>query len=665
MANGGNIEVAKAYVTIVPSLEGSQGTITKELTGITDEASEKAGESGGSKFGSTFASALKGGAVAIGAALATATAAAVGTGKAFVNATQETAKYGDMVDKTAQKLGLSNDAFQSYDYVLNLAGTDMQSMTTGLKTLTNKLDDAKNGSEEAQAMFAALGLSMDDLATMSREDIFKATITGFQGMEDSAERAALANDLFGKSGQNLTPVFNMTAEETEALIEQAHEYGMVMSDEAVSASADYVDAMTTMQKTMQGLKNNLMTSFLPGMTTVMNGLAGIFAGDQSAIGQIKQGLTSIIGNLVMLAPQFFDLAETLIMSLLEGFAPLLPSLVGALFNFINNGLKTVVGMIPDLIPVVLDGIKGICEAIYKGLPLIIDGLLTMITELVTWLAEDDNVTTFINGIVDLVTLIVGKFGEILPVLLPAIVKIIVQVATCITSPENTTKLVTAVLQVIAALVVAIGKSLPDILDLVINTTTNIVDTLAQWGSTLLSSFKNWFADVLPKIKEFGGDILDQLSDLPGEFKDLGKNLLAGLWEGIEDKLGWLKDQIKSIGSSVTKSAKKALGIKSPSRLWKEEIGRNLALGLGIGFEDEMDVVKGDMIDSMSGLTASMTTEVTAYGSGGASTLGGNTYNGGSISINVYGAEGQNVNDLANAVAYKLEEMTKRRLAVYG
>ena len=173
MANGGNIEVAKAYVTIVPSLEGSQGTITKELTGITDEASEKAGESGGSKFGSTFASALKGGAVAIGAALATATAAAVGTGKAFVNATQETAKYGDMVDKTAQKLGLSNDAFQSYDYVLNLAGTDMQSMTTGLKTLTNKLDDAKNGSEEAQAMFAALGLSMDDLATMSREDILR------------------------------------------------------------------------------------------------------------------------------------------------------------------------------------------------------------------------------------------------------------------------------------------------------------------------------------------------------------------------------------------------------------------------------------------------------------------------------------------------------------
>ena len=59
MANG-NIEVAKAFVTIVPSMEGSQATITKELTGVTSEASEKAGSEGGAKFGEKFAGALKG-----------------------------------------------------------------------------------------------------------------------------------------------------------------------------------------------------------------------------------------------------------------------------------------------------------------------------------------------------------------------------------------------------------------------------------------------------------------------------------------------------------------------------------------------------------------------------------------------------------------------------
>ena len=54
-----------------------------------------------------------------------------------------------------------------------------------------------------------------------------------QGMADTTERAALANDLFGKSGQNLTPLFNETTESTEKLKQAAHELGFVMSDEAV------------------------------------------------------------------------------------------------------------------------------------------------------------------------------------------------------------------------------------------------------------------------------------------------------------------------------------------------------------------------------------------------------------------------------------------------
>lgn len=661
----GNIEVAKAFVTIVPTLEGAQQTITQDLTGVTNEASEKAGKDGGEKFASKFGSAVKSAGVAIGGAITAATAAAVGTGKAFVSATKETATYGDVVDKTSQKLGISRDAFQSYDYVLNLAGTDMASMTTGMKTLTNRLDEAKNGSEDAQAMFASLGFSMDDLATMSREDLFEKTITGFQGMEDSAERAALANDLFGKSGQNLNPVFNMTAEETEELIKQAHDYGMVMSDEAVSASADYVDAMTTLDKTMTGLKNNMMTQFLPGMTSIMDGLAAVFAGDEGGIAQVQEGLTSLIGNLVMFAPQFFQLAQTLVMSILQGFAPLLPSLVNAIFNFINTGIKTVVSMIPSLTPVIIEGIKGVCQAIFEGLPLILDGLITMITEIVTWLTEDDNITTFIDGIIQLVSLLVLKFSELLPILLPAIVEIISQIAISLTKPENVNLIINSVLILIGSVVVAIANALPQILKLVVETTKNILNQLKSWGTTIISNLSSWFSKVLPKIQTFVTNVLSKIKELPQKVIAIGKNLVEGLWNGISNKIEWVKQKIKGMGSQITSAIKGVFGIKSPSRVWRDEIGNNLALGIGEGFTATMSDVEGDMVNSMDGLTGSMTAEVNAYGSGGASTLGTSTYNGGNISINVYGAEGQNTDDLAKQVAYRLEEMTRRKEAVYG
>ena len=662
MASGGNIEVAKAFVTIVPTMEGSQAEITKELTGVTNEASEKAGDEGGSKFGSKFAAALKGSAVAIGAAMTAATGAAIATGKAFISAANDTAAYGDEVDKMSQKLGLSTDAYQSFDYVLKVAGTDMASMTTGMKTLTNKLDDAKNGGEDAQAMFAALGISMDKLATMSREDLFKSTIEGFQSMEDSTERAALANDLFGKSGQNLAPLFNMTTEEMDDLLEKTKEYGMVMSEDEVKNAAAYTDAMTTLKGTMTGLKNSLMSQFMPGLTQVIEGLSMVFSG-QGGIEMIQEGLQSVIGNIVMIAPQFITLASTILSTLISSFAPLLPSLVRATFMFLNQALTAVVKMIPQLVPVIIEGVEGVMSALFEAMPLIIDGLLTVITDLVTWLASDENVTTFINGIIELVSLLINQFALILPVLLPAIVKIISEVATALTAPENVNMLLQSVLLIIGSICIAIAKSIPEIIKLVVNTTKNILATLKSWGSSLISNLGPWFQKVLLKLQTFATDIYNKIKGLPDKFLSIGKDIVTGMWNGIQNKTQWLKDKVASLGTTVTNAVKKALGIKSPSRVFMG-LGAFTAEGFGIGFEDTMQDVESDMKDSINGLTGSMSANISANGSG-ASMLNGSTYNGGAININVYGAEGQNVNDLAKQIAYRLEEMTRRKEAVYG
>ena len=662
MASGGNIEIARCYVSIIPSMEGSQAEITKELTGVTNEASEKAGDEGGSKFGSKFAAALKGSAVAIGAAMTAATGAAIATGKAFISAANDTAAYGDEVDKMSQKLGLSAQAYQEWDYVMQLAGTDMSSMGVGFKTLTNHIADATSGGEDAQKMFASLGISLDDLKTMSTEDIFGAAVKGLQNMEEGADRSALAVDVFGKSGQNMAALFNMSNEEIEDAIALTHEYGMIMNDEGVKNAAAYTDAMTTLKGTMTGLKNSLMSQFMPGLTQVIEGLSMVFSG-QGGIEMIQEGLQSVIGNIVMIAPQFITLASTILSTLISSFAPLLPSLVRATFMFLNQALTAVVNMIPQLVPVIIEGVEGVMSALFEAMPLIIDGLLTVITDLVTWLASDENVTTFINGIIELVSLLINQFALILPVLLPAIVKIISEVATALTAPENVNMLLQSVLLIIGSICIAIAKSIPEVIKLVVNTTKNILATLKSWGSSLISNLGPWFQKVLLKIQTFATDIYNKIKGLPDKFLSIAKDCIVGMWNGIQNKTQWLKDKVASLGTTVTNAVKKALGIKSPSRVFMG-LGAFTAEGFGIGFEESMQDVESDMKDSINGLTGSMSANISANGTG-ASMLNGSTYNGGAININVYGAEGQNVDDLARQIAYRLEEMTRRKEAVYG
>lgn len=717
MADGGMVEVAKATITLVPNMSGSQAEITSQLTGITKDASEQAGEEGGSAFGAKFAGAIKAGTAVIGAAIAGATAAAVATGKAFVGAAQDVAAYGDQVDKQSQRLGLSAQSYQELDYVLRIAGSSMDNMSAGMKTLTNQLDAAMNGSESAQAMFGALGLSMDDLANMSREDVFKNVIYGFQGMEDSAERAALANDLLGRSGQQLAPLFNMTAEETAGLIEQANEYGMVLDDTAVKASADFTDSMTTLKKTVEGVKNSMMSQFLPGLTQVTSGLAAVFAGDESGIGQIESGLKNVIDNITTLAPQFFNLAQTLIMSLISGFAPMLPQLVSTVFSVLVQAITTVTTMLPEIMPQIIAGLQGVISALFEALPVITNGLFELITAVVNWLSEGETVTELINGIVDLTSLVCAKFAELLPVLLPAIVKIIGEVVLTLTSPENIGKLVEATLLILVAIIEALINAVPELINFVIGVFDNLTDLVAAflglivpkiaegilaiynkvqgWGENIknfitnlvnnikngivnfienikngfsngFNTIKNNVSNIINKVKELVTNMINTIKELPGRVVSIGENLVSGLWSGISDKIEWVKNKIWGMGSAITNAIKGVFGIASPSKVWAKEIGQYLPLGLYAGYEDSMEDVKEDIASDMEGLTSGLTAEVQAYGTAGAAMYdSGETFNYGGNVINVYAAEGQDVKALADEIAVRLEDMTRRKGAVYA
>lgn len=680
MANGEHIEVAKAFVTIVPSMEGSQATITKELTGVTNEAADKAGEESGTNFGNKFASALKGTGAAIGAAMAAAAGAAVATGKAFVDAANDVSAMGDAIGDNAAKMMLDTQSYQEWDFVLQRAGSSIDSMKTAMKTLANAAVDGSDA-------FEALGISQEQLASMNQAELFEATVKSLQNVTDEQERMALASDLLGKGAVELGAVFSMTNEELDAQKQKMYELGAYMDEDAIAASDNYQDTMIDLQDSLKGLKISMMSDFLPGITQVMTGLAGVFSGN-GGIEEIRGGLETVIGKITELAPQFLSLGQTLILSLISGFAPMLPQLVSTVFSVLVQGITTITSMIPSMMPSIIAGIEGIMMALLDAAPVIIDGLTQLIVELVTWLSTGDTITTFVNGIIQLASQITNSIALILPVLLPAIVRIISELAQALTSPENVMMILNSTLMIIGAVVMALIEAFPEIINLVVGLLGNIGETLLMFIDTASTDLAGWFAEVIPnviaffaniggKIKswftetvskaaQFGADLLGKFRELPSKIIEVGSNLIRGIWEGISNMGQWIKDKIAGFGETITNGFKAVFGIASPSKLFADVIGSNLALGIGEGFEDEIGNVEADMVGSMDDLTGSMTANVQAYAATGAAIAGdATTYNGGNISINVYGAEGQSETALAEIIAVKLQDMTRRQGLIYG
>ena len=94
----------------------------------------------------------------------------------------------------------------------------------------------------------------------------------------------------------MAAVLNMTAEETNALKQEAHDYGMIMSNDAVAAAASFEDSLSRLNGTMGGLKNRMIGDLLPGISTILDGLSDLVAGNENAGEQIENGAKSVIAS---------------------------------------------------------------------------------------------------------------------------------------------------------------------------------------------------------------------------------------------------------------------------------------------------------------------------------------------------------------------------------
>lgn len=506
-----------------------------------------------SSLGSSIASGAKTIAkVGVGAFVALGGAIAGATGSLISNA-KETAEYADNIDKMSQKMGFTTDAFQEWDFIMQHNGSSIEAVKGSIL----KLDKALESDTDA---WERLGLSQEELLNMSSEEKFEATVKALQGVTDETEKAELAQKVFGKSYQEMMPLLNQSAEATEAMKQQVHDLGGVMSEEGVKAGAQFQDSLQNLQTALSGAKNNLMAEFLPSLSTAMDGLSKLFSGDDSGIGQIKQGIEEFASKLSEKLPK-----------VLETVGGIAESLISALPSFFDAIAQQLPSLIETLIPVLINAVVGLSDAIVSALPKIMDaiqknirvitsGLTKIITAIgkmtLQWIPQ--MLPVILQVAIELIQALAQGFIENADEVIGAIFTLIDQIVTILTEPSTLSALLECGLQIILALAQGILNNLPQLLGTLLEVFTNVVGWFVTEGGPMIlnasgklfesigEGLLNAWDFIVGKIGELFGKILgdsgiggwasDIFDNAMGIFESIGDGLL-GAWDYITGKIG--------------------------------------------------------------------------------------------------------------------------------
>jgi phage-related protein len=166
--------------------------------------------------------------------------------------------------------------------------------------------------------------------------------------------------------------------------------------------------------------------------------------------------------------------------------------------------------------------------------------------------------------------------------------------------EAAIKLFDAIIQAIPKIIAVLVQKLPDIIFLIVNTLTKpetigvLLKAAVQMFMALITAIPKIIIELVKNLPQIINGIVKAIGTWWSTMSDAGLNLLKGLWQGISDAGAWLWNKISGFFGGIMDKIKNFFGIHSPSTLFENVIGKNLALGLGEGFVDEMNDVSKAM-----------------------------------------------------------------------
>ena len=369
----------------------------------------------------------------------------------------------------------------------------------------------------------------------------------------------MVDDVKELTSSDILDILEKTADQYGVLGKTAEEAMKTIQGSTKATKAAWTNLVTGIADDNADF-DKLVSDFVESAGAMLDNLMPRILIAIEGLGELMPKLIEVLMNHL---PEIIQTGQNILNALLQGIVENIPQMAATITQVILSLVDFITQNLPMIlqagITILLELIKGITQALPELIPIMVQVIMDMVNILI------DNIDLIIEcGIQLLVALIEGIMNA-LPELIARLPEIITKIVSTLTKPEMIIKMVKAALQLMLALAEGLIKAIPD-----------MVAMIPQIISDLFDSIKETIKNT--------------------DWLKLGKNILKGLLNGMLDFGTIVKDTIKKVGKKITNSIKDFFGIHSPSKLFRDEIGKNLILGVGVAFEKDDNLIDKQISD---------------------------------------------------------------------
>ncbi len=506
----------------------------------------------------------------------------------------------------------------SASLISSLDGDTVAAASASKQAIVDMADNAnKMGTDISMIQNAYQGFAKQNYTMLDNLKLgYGGTKTEMERLIADANRVKEANgemaDLSIDSFADVTEAIHIIQDEMGITGTTSREASMTITGSISamgSAWSNLVAGFANGEADLQGLISNLVDS-------VITALDNILPAVDQAVNSIMEAVPELLNHIIEHLPEFLEAGSNILNSLISGVQQNMPLIVEAVMQIISTLINTIIQNLPQILDMGIQLIVSLVQGIAQQLPTLIPQMINAVVSMVDTLL--DNIDLIIDAGIQLILGLAEGLIDALPDLIDKIPEIIDKLIMAITN--NLPKLIEAGITLTVKLAEGLIKAIPQ-----------LVSKIPQIITSLINGLANGLGKMLDMGKQLLGKVKDGITSGISGMLDIGKNLVQGLWNGINNAKDWVLDKIKGFGKSILNGIKSIFGIKSPSTVFRDEIGSNLAKGIGVGFEEEMSDVNTTIKNSLP-TEFDLTTDVNVNKginsngiNGSVGTFGGNNY----------------------------------------